>query len=137
VNRRAVGDRGSATVEIVLLAPVFLLLLAFVILAGGVESSRADVEGVAHASARAISLSRTPAAAIDTARSNAASSLGVGSSTCRHMGWAVHLDATEVTVTVRCSVDLSAASALPVPGSITVAASATEVFDHYREATSP
>ena len=43
------ADRGSATVELVLLAPVFTMLLAFVILAGRVETSRADIEGVLRA----------------------------------------------------------------------------------------
>lgn len=127
------SDRGSATVELVLLAPVFTMLLAFVILVGRVEISRADIEGVAHSAARAITLSRQPDAAAAQARSDAAATLHEGSTTCRHMGWTLVDTSGSATVTITCTIDLAAASILPVPASYTVSASATEVFDHYRE----
>lgn len=132
MNRRR-GERGSATVELVLLAPLFTMLLAFVLLVGRVQSSRADVEGVAHSAARSITLSRKPETAAATARANAAATLHEGSTTCGTMGWSAAIDNDSVTITVTCTIDLAAASILPVPSTYSVEGSATEVFDHYTE----
>lgn len=126
-------ERGSAAIELVVLAPIFMMLLAFVVLVGRVQSSRADVEGVAHSAARSITLSRTPDAAAGEARAAATASLRVGSATCRSMGWDVALSDEQVTVTISCTIDLAAASILPVPASQTVSASSTEVVDRFRE----
>jgi Flp pilus assembly protein TadG len=127
------GDRGSATVELVLAAPVFALLLAFVVTVGRTQSSRADVEAAAHAAARAITLSRDPQGAIAAVRRDAEASLAVGSPTCRTMGWDVTLTPERATVTVSCAIDLSDAAMLPVPASYTVSATSDEVFDIHRE----
>lgn len=130
-------ERGSATVELVLLAPVFTMLLAFVVLVGRVESSRADIEGVAHSAARSITLSRTPGVAATQARLDATKALHEGSTTCRTMGWDLTMNGEAVTVTITCTIDLAAASILPVPATQSVSASATEVFDQYREGATP
>lgn len=127
------SDGGSVAVELVVLAPIFTMLLAFVVLVGRVQSSRADVEGVAHSAARSITLSRTPDVAAAEARTAAMSSLRVGSATCRSMGWDVALSDDQVTVTISCTIDLAAASILPVPATQTVSASSTEVIDRFRE----
>jgi hypothetical protein len=112
------------------------MLLALGVLVGRVESSRADIEGVADGAARSISLSRSTRAAAAGAKADAEASLHVGSSTCRTMGWDVEVSAGRVTVTVACTIDLSAASILPVPAHDTVRATATEVIDRFRETTS-
>lgn len=130
---RVSGERGSAAVELVILAPIFTMLLAAVIVVGRVQSSRADVEGVAHSAARSITLSRTPEAAVGEAHAAATESLRVGSTTCGSMGWAVALSEEAVTVTISCSIDLAAASMLPVPATYTVTASSTEIIDRFRE----
>lgn len=127
------NDRGSATVELVLAAPVFALLLAFVVAVGRTQTSRADVEAAAHAAARTITLSRQPQAAVAAARRDAETSVSVGSPTCRTMGWAVTLTPERATVTVSCTIDLSDAAMLPVPASYTVTATSDEVFDVNRE----
>ena len=44
------------------------------------------------------------------------------------------VSAEQVTVTVTCQVDLAEAAVLPIPGSMTLSATATEVIDRYREA---
>jgi hypothetical protein len=49
------------------------------------------------------------------------------------MGWDVALSDEEVTVTISCTIDLAAASILPVPATQTVSASSTEVIDRFRE----
>lgn len=132
-NRNDRADRGSATVELVLAAPVFALLLAFVVAVGRTQASRADVEAAAHAAARTITLSREPQADTAAARRDAEASLSVGSPTCRTMGWAVTLTPDRVTVTVSCTIDLSDAAMLPLPAHYTVAATSDEVFDIHRE----
>ncbi len=130
-------DRGSVTVELVLAAPVFALLLAFVVTVGRTQSSRADVEAAANASARTITLARDPQAAAEQARADAEASLPVGSATCRTMGWNAELNTERAVVTVSCTIDLSDAAMLPVPASYTVSATGDEVFDVHREVESP
>lgn len=131
--RRPAEDSGSATVEVALLAPVFVMLLALVVLVGRVQSSRADIEGVADGAARTISLSRTPRTAVAAAKADAAASLHVGSTTCRNIGWDAAVTADHVTVTITCTIDLASASIVPVPSHYTVSATATEVIDQFRE----
>lgn len=132
MTRRS-GDRGSVSVELAILTPVFALLLAFVVLVGRVQSGRADVEAAARAAARTISLSRDTSAAIDVARDDAEAMVRVGSPTCTSMAFNPVVADGEVRVEVSCAVDLAAAALLPVPGSMTVTASATEILDVYRE----
>jgi Flp pilus assembly protein TadG len=128
-------ERGSATVELVILAPVFGLLLALVVVAGRVGAARADVDGVAHSAAREIALARNPSGASGPARAEAAASLHEGSALCRSMAWRAEITAAAVTVSISCSVDLSGAALLPLPGSMTVSGTSTEVIDRFREAT--
>lgn len=127
------SDQGSAAIEVVLLTPAFLLVLALVILAGRIGARRADVEGVAHSAARQISMARQPIRALAPARAEAATSLRAGSALCRQMGWQVSLRADEVAVTITCMVDLSDTALLPIPGTFTVEATAREVIDQHRE----
>jgi Flp pilus assembly protein TadG len=133
VTRRRGHDHGSATVELVLVAPVFALLLALVVAAGRAQSGRADVEAAARGAAREITLARNPEEAVGPARAGAAATVRQGSATCRSMGWDVHLADDAATVRVSCTVDLAQAAMLPFPASYTVSASATEPLDRYRE----
>lgn len=130
---RARGERGSATVEVVLLTPVFVALLALVVLTGRVGARRADVEGVAHRAARTLTLSRDPGRAEPAVQADAATSLTEGSPTCRQMEWRVAYTPEAVTVEVSCLVDLDDTAMLPLPTSLTVTGRATEVIDRYRE----
>jgi Flp pilus assembly protein TadG len=135
VSRRRAqrDDRGSITVELVVLAPVFALLLVFVVSVGRIQAGRADVEGAARSAARTITLSRHPHAAAQTARAAAASTLEVGSPTCQSMRWDAQVDEAAATVSISCNVSLSHAGLLPLPGSYTVSATSTEVLDRHRE----
>lgn len=132
-RRRCRGERGSTTVELVILAPLVGILLAGVVLVGRVQSARADLEGVARAAARDLSLARDPEAAADQVEADAAAALRVGSPTCRSMTFQATITPGDVSVTVACVVDLQAASVLPVPASMTLDASAREIIDVYRE----
>lgn len=53
------AERGSASVEVVILAPVFLGLIALAVLAGRTAVARYAVEMAAHDAARAASIART------------------------------------------------------------------------------
>lgn len=127
------SERGSVTVELVLLAPLVGILLAAVVLVGRVQSARADLEGAARAAARDLSIARDPPATLEQAEATAAAAVNVGSPTCRSMTFTPTITAADVTVTISCLVDLQAASVLPVPATMTVDAVAREVVDVHRE----
>ncbi len=126
-------DRGSSTVELVLVAPLFFVLLALVVAAGRVGAHRADLEAVAHSSARSLSLARDPNAASPRVEREAAEALQEGGPGCRHVRWEATVTATEVTVTIACDVDLAATALAPIPGVITVVGQSTEAIDRFRE----
>ena len=126
-------ERGSASVELAILAPLVGLLLGSVVLVGRVQLARADVEGAARSAARDLSISRDPYVAVEGVRSALVETLDVGSPTCRTLSFSPEIGSTQVSVTVTCSVDLQEAAILPVPGSMSVSGSASEVIDTYRE----
>jgi Flp pilus assembly protein TadG len=131
--RRVAYDRGSASVELAILAPLVGLLLGAVVLVGRVQLARADVEGAARSAARDLSISRDPYLAVESVRASLADTLDAGSPTCRSMSFSPTIGTESVAVTISCTVDLQEAAVLPVPGSMTVTASATEIIDTYRE----
>jgi Flp pilus assembly protein TadG len=134
MRRRSLrDDRGSTSVELVILAPLIGILLLSVVVVGRVQVARADVEGAARSAARQIAIARDPQSAISSAQSGAGTSLDVGSPSCRTMTFTSSITEEWVTVTVSCVVDLDDASVLPVPGSMTVTATATEIIDAHRE----
>jgi Flp pilus assembly protein TadG len=126
-------DRGSATVELVVLAPLVGILLLAVVVVGRVQVARADVEGAARSAARELALARDPNAAIGTVESGVAATLDVGSPSCRTMTFTPAVTEEWVIVTVGCVVDLDDAAVIPVPGSMTVTGTATEIIDTHRE----
>lgn len=127
------SDRGSASVELAILAPLVGLLLGAVVLVGRVQISRADLEGAARSAARDLSIARDPYVAVDGVRSSLMTTLDVGSPTCRSLTFTPDIGTTRVSVTLTCTVDLREAAVLPVPGSMSVSASASEIIDTYRE----
>jgi Flp pilus assembly protein TadG len=138
----AVGaeDRGSATVEMLVLVVAFFGFIAMIVFVGRVTVGYAHVEAAARAGARTISLARDPdrADAEVQARADASSTAREGSAMCRSMSFVptIDPDADPVTVEVEvsCVVDLSEALLVDgVPGTFTVSATAVEVVDRYRE----
>jgi Flp pilus assembly protein TadG len=126
-------DRGSASVELAILAPLVGILLLAVVVVGRVQVARADVEGAARSAARELAIARDPTGVIGAVESGLAETLDVGSPSCRTMTFTPAVTGEWVTVTVACVVDLDDAALLPVPGSMTVTATATEVIDTHRE----
>jgi Flp pilus assembly protein TadG len=126
-------DRGSAQVELVILAFVSFVFIAMIVFAGRLNVGSASAEAAARSAARSISVARDPAAAVDDARTDAEGTVKVGSAMCTSMGFEPEISPAEVVVTITCQVDLSEATLLQVPGSMEVTATAREVIDQYRE----
>ena len=134
------ADRGSAVVEIVLLAPVLLLFVFMVIFGGRWAIAQQAVQAAASEAARAASLARAPTEAAGHATSAATTSLSNQKVRCSPLGAtvdtsgfaaAVGTDAT-VSATVTCVVDMSDITAPGIPGSRTLTSTATSPLDTYR-----
>ena len=114
-RRRARRERGSATVELALIAPALLAVFALAVLAGRVVLAGGAVEQAASAGARAASLARDPATAHTAAATAVTDSLDGQHLQCATLtvdvdtaGFAVPLGApAQVAVTVTCRVRLS------------------------------
>jgi hypothetical protein len=136
---RGRDDRGSAPLEMIVLASVSFAFVAAVVFAGRVNIASIHVEGAARAAARKLTIARDPADVVVEAREEAEEAVGLGSPLCRTMTFdddvktAADSGLTFVTVDISCEVDLSEAVLVGVPGSMTVSASATEVVDPIRE----
>ncbi|HEX6419313.1 MAG TPA: hypothetical protein VFZ77_12505, partial [Acidimicrobiales bacterium] len=116
---------------------VFVPVILLLVFAGRMNAGHAAVESAARHGARTISIARDPGAGAATAEADAAAIVREGSPMCLDMVFDSQIDAEQVTVTVRCTVDLSELVLLPVPGSETVSATAVEVLDRHREGVVP
>lgn len=128
-------DRGSAAVEIVLLAPVLVVVLLFVVYAGRAGGAVDHVRHAADQGARAASLvSRPMMSAAARGAVDADLSRG-GGDTCSSVEVDVVLEpvgASEmVSVRVTCAIRTDGTELLAV-ASRTVTATSTEIVDRYR-----
>lgn len=138
---RGRDQRGSLSLEFVLLVPALVML--FGVMVGGARAwiARSGVEQLAAAAARGASLERTPAEAEAAAQRLAAAQLGVGGIRCSSVSVTVDagvLDSPsgtpgDVRATVLCAVPLADVLVPGWPGSIDVGATAAAVADSYRE----
>ena len=134
------ADRGSATIELAVLAPALLAILGLVIVAGRVSAAGSAVEQAAASAARAASISRDARSAQAGARSVAQDSLRDQGIACRQLtttmdtsGFAVAVGSpASVTVTVRCAVPLADVTVPGMPGERTVTAAMTSPIDSFR-----
>ncbi|MEV4753693.1 TadE/TadG family type IV pilus assembly protein [Micromonospora sp. NPDC049559] len=138
-------ERGSVSIEVTILVPVFLLLVALAAVAGRGVVAQNAIEVAAHDAARAASISRTAAAADANARAAVDESLRNQGLDCaalsvrtdvtdfaRPVGPADPADPPVVSVSVTC--ELSFAD-LPLPGpldSTVLTAAFTSPLDWYR-----
>ena len=138
-------DRGSATLELVVLGPGLLAVLSAVLVAGRFEAAAGAVEQASAAAARAASLTRNSAAIQDASRQAAAATLDqhdlhctnldvVAETTLSSADAAGAVSAGETAVTVRCTLDLAAVSLPGVPGSRRISGRSVSVLDYYRSA---
>lgn len=117
---------------------VAVLVLVAVVVHRGVDA-RMRLDDAAHQAARAASLARSPAAAVDAAARTATDALEQAGVVCQPM--TVDIDTGgfapggAVTVTVECTVSHGDALILGVPGSRVVTASFTSPVDSWRGTT--
>jgi Flp pilus assembly protein TadG len=126
-------DSGSVAVEAVLVVPVLFAVIALALAAGRLSNAQGDLDAAARYAARQISIARIPEAATAAAEADASTTLHVGEPTCRSMHFQPTITPTEVTVRIECTVALGGSTALPIPGSVTLAATGVESVDANRE----
>ena len=143
-RRSPVGERGSAVVEVVLLAPVLGMLLALIVVGGRLAMAHMAVQASASEAARTASLARTVGEAGSSAYAAAVSGLQAQKVNCLDVtvqvdtgGFAAPVGTpASVAATVTCRVNL--AGLLPaVPGSIVLSSTTSSPLDTFRERTSP
>lgn len=127
---------GTAAIELVLVAPIFMLILVFIVGLGRMAHARQQIESVAADSARAASLERVTSRSQDAALSAAQHSLGDAGVSCRDLSVRVDLSRFEpggdVSVTVSCRADLADVTLAGFPGSKTFVAQAVVPIETYR-----
>jgi Flp pilus assembly protein TadG len=109
--RRDSSERGSMTVEFVIVAPVLIVLMLFLVMAGRVVAARGQADGTARDAARAASIALNPDTAQELAQGaiTADNASNGGNMTCQMadgglQGFAAGSPA--VSVTVDCTVAL-------------------------------
>lgn len=136
---RQSGDRGSLTLELAVLAPVFLLFLALIVAGGRVALAHGAVQAAARDAARQASIARDPATAQADAYTSAVATLESEGLDCAPQvtvntaGLSVPAGQPgTVTATVSCTMPLSVVALPGLPGSVTEQASAASPVDPYR-----
>lgn len=132
---QALGDAGTMTVELVILTPVVVALLCLLVGLGRAADARGRLTGAVRDAARAASLAPNAAAAQIQARDTALADLQGADLECRDpqistdtTGWRA---GGQVTVQIRCALDLSQLTVSGLPGRRTLNADATVPLDTY------
>ena len=130
------GDRGSLTVELVVLTPVVLVVVLTSLVFGRIVEARQQVVEAARAGAEAAAVLPTVGTAQWVGSINAVINLIGRTHTCAHASITVDtshfVPGGSVTAHVSCLVLLSDVGFPGLPGSTTVTASATAPLDPYR-----
>ena len=140
-GRRCRDDRGSESVELAILLPVGILILAMLVIGARIALVGDRISGVAGIAARDASLARSAAAAQQIAAASAANALADRSLHCVDFQISVDTSgfssapgaAAAVTVAVACTVDLSDIGVAGLPGSRTLRDTATSPLDPARD----
>lgn len=134
MNRRCGGARGSLAVEVVLMVPAVMMLVAFVVLVGRVQGVSLMVTDVADVAAR-VGSRADPAVSLVRARSAAFAELDRQRQLCLDAAvstrWVRTDTARSVLVTVKCRAPVAGLSLLGVPGPM-IEATSSEVVDVHR-----
>jgi Flp pilus assembly protein TadG len=138
---RADRDAGNAALELVILAPIIVLLICMVIASGRTSVAQGSVDAAARDAARQASISRTPQAAIAAALASAQAELSGENLNCTpvillpgiYRAFSAPLGTTaSVTAQVSCTVSLSDLIVPGLPGSRTLRGSYTSPLDPFR-----
>lgn len=140
MNRGGRDERGSATLEAVLVVPAFCLFLGLVIALGRIEVARQHVDAAAAEAARSGSLARDAASATSRATTAAQATLDSHQLDCQPArvevdaaGFAVPVGTpASLKATVTCQVNLSDIALPGLPGSITITRQASSPLDVFR-----
>jgi Flp pilus assembly protein TadG len=133
---------GNAALELIILAPILLLLVSLVIAGGRTSLAQNSVYAAARDAARQASISRSPAEAMAQARSSALNELAAQNLRCapatvsmpgvqRQFAIPVGLPAA-VTVIVKCRVPLADLTLPGVPGTKMLEATFRSPLDVFR-----
>lgn len=127
---------GAVSTELAVLTPLFIALMLFVVYAGRVAETEADVSHAAYEAARAATLADTARAAHAVAAETAASNIATGTVACRTLD--VDVDTAQfasgghVSVTLTCQADFADLSLLAIPARRPFSATAHAVIDTHR-----
>jgi Flp pilus assembly protein TadG len=135
-------EAGNAALELLILAPVLILLICMVIAAGRIAVARGAIDAAARDAARQASIARSPQDALSTARATAGAELGGEHLNCSvltvglpgvYRAFATPLgQPASVTATVRCTVSLSDLILPGLPGSVPLTFSFSSPLDPFR-----
>ncbi|MDN5762678.1 MAG: pilus assembly protein [Microlunatus sp.] len=133
-------ERGSASVELVIVVPVLVIMLGLLIAGGRLWFARATVVEASQSAARAASLERSAGTAASAGQAAAARVLRTEGLDCGGLDVSVDTSAFGVPVgtpatirsTVRCTVRFADLSLPGMPGSITVESAGASALDTYR-----
>ena len=134
--RRARGEEGSAIAELVIVAPVLLIVIVLMIALGRVDSAQGDVESAAHAGVQAAVVQADSSDAEAQATTAAQASLAGAGLTCTAPQ--ITVDTSNfvaggwVSVTVTCVTSLADVSVPGMPGEKTLSATSTAHIDPLR-----
>ena len=137
---RARGEEGSAIAELVIVAPILLIVIVLMVAFGRVDSAQGDVQSAARAGVQAAVVQSDPSDAETQAISAAEGSLAGAGLTCT--GPQISVDTSNfvaggwVSVTVTCVTSLADVSVPGVPGAKTLSATSTAHIDPYRAISS-
>jgi Flp pilus assembly protein TadG len=141
IRRGVAADRGSAAVEMVIVAPALVALMLLVVGMGRLSHGDQQIQVAAAQAARAASLQRGDSTAISAAANAAANDvLSNDHVSCAHSSTPVSIDASNeqpggsITVTVTCTTELSDLFLAGFPGAHTWIATATVPLNTYQQA---
>ena len=140
-RRRALDDeRGSESVELAILLPIGILILAMLVVGARIALAGDRISGVAGIAARDASIARSPADAQSVATSSATAALADDNLHCTAIrvtvdtsGFSAPPGTGSITVNVWCTVDLSDIGVSGLPGSKTLHDVATSPVDPARD----
>lgn len=133
-------ERGSASIEAVIVLPAFLLFVSLIIAAGRVQLAHQSVDAAAAEAARAASIARTPHEAQAHATASGQQALANQGLACTRTevvvdtsGFAVPVGIpAAVSATVVCEVDLAGVAIPGLPGTITIIGTMQSPLDTFR-----
>lgn len=140
IRRFLRNERGNMAVEVVILAPILTLFIAFLVVAGRSAHAENSTQTAAMSAARAASLSRDAASATRSAEDAARRAMATSGVECTNLQ--VIIDASGlnapigttgiVSASITCTVNLTDVTLPGIPGTKDLTSSADSPVDAYR-----